>query len=314
MGILGIFRYDACDMKYLWAGLFLLFSVISMTSGAATLTQDISMQRCQSMNLPTNLQSEKYHWYQPAGEMRAVALMVHGLNNKPEVMLPMVKVLNEQGIGVLNVGLTGYVDTFSVLQKVTAQEWLQDVFIGNCLLQTKAQNLPQYYVGYSLGALIGETLMLSDLSEKFEFQKALLFSPALRVHDRSRWIRFFSFMGRSFSVISFAPQRYVAHRVTPNAAYEALFDLIDSFNEKLVQNPQKINTPTQVFVDPDDELVSSEYLDEMVAVNGLDQWQMNTVHKDKTAKTWFHHVVIDENAVGQFTWDDILKKIKNFLN
>jgi esterase/lipase len=303
-----IFRYDSVPMKLLVALLFLI-----PATSFASLSFDVSKARCHSLTLPANLQSEKYHWYQPSKTMKAVALMVHGLNNKPEIMLPLVKVLNEQGVGVLNVGLTGYVDSFSVLQRVTAQEWLQDVFIGNCLLQTKAQGLSQYYVGYSLGALIGEILMVDDLSEKFEFQKSLLFSPALEVHDRSHWIRIFSFLGRSLSVISFAPTRYVAHRVTPNAAYESLFDLIDLFNEKLHRNPQKINTPTQVFVDPDDELVSNEYLDDMVAVNGLDQWQMNIVHKDQSAQTWFHHVTIDEHAVGAKTWADMLSRIQDFF-
>lgn len=278
---------------------------------------DVTQMRCQSVILPTDLQTRKLHWYDPAlkdgQKMRAVALVVHGLNNHPEVMLPIVKFLNEQGVGVLNVGLTGYVGNFDDLKKVTAAEWLQDVFTANCVLQTKAKNLPQFFVGFSLGALIGDTLLNSNLSEKFEFAKAVFFSPALRVHDRSQWIQMFSFLGRGFSMISFAPKAYAASWKTPNAAYQALFDLIDLFNQNLVTNSQAVNIATLAFVDPDDELVSSEYLEEMVGTFSLDRWQMNEVHKDNTAKTWFHHVTIDEHAMGKQTWQQMTKKITDFL-
>lgn len=253
-------------------------------------------------------------WFQPAQKMKAVALVVHGLNNHPEVMLPIVRILNDQGIGVLNVGLTGYVGDFQDLKKVTAEQWLQDVLAANRVLQTKAQNLPQFYVGFSLGALIGETLMNSNLSEKFEFQKAVLFSPALRLRDRSHWVKMFSFLGKGFTVPSLAPKVYAASWRTPNAAYEALFDLNDIYSQNLVQNSQAINIPTLVFVDPDDELVSAEYLEEMVGVFDLGQWQINEVHKDKTAGTWFHHVTIDEHAMGKQTWQQMLQKITTFLH
>lgn len=257
--------------------------------------------------------NNKLSWFEPTQKMTAVALVVHGLNNHSEVMLPIVKMLNDQGIGVLNVGLTGYGDDFDQLKKVTAEQWLQDVLSANRVLQTKAQNLPQLYVGFSLGALIGETLLNSNLPEKFEFQKAVLFSPALRVHDRSHWVRMFSFLGRGFGVPSFAPKFYAAHWRTPNAAYQALFDLIDTFNQNLVQNSQAINIPTLVFIDPADELVSAEYLTEMVGVFDLGHWQINEVHKDKNAATWFHHVTIDEHAMGKQTWQQMTQKITAFL-
>jgi esterase/lipase len=301
-------------MKFVILGVFLLFSFMSQASTVFG-EFDFMKSRCQNLSLPTHLTTDRYHWFAPAKgqEMKAAALVVHGLNNRPSVMLPLVKELNAQGIAVLNVGLTGYATAVSDLKKVTANDWLRDVFIGNCLLQQKAGSVPLYYVGFSLGGLIGETLMISDLAERLEFEKVLLFSPALRTWDRSRWIRLFSFMGRGHGVISFAPARYAAYRFTPNAAYESLFDLIDFYNENLVRNPQKINVPTLIFIDPQDELVSADGLQEMMGLSDLTRWRLQQIEKGRDAQTWFHHVSIDEQGVGSATWANMLSQIKSFF-
>lgn len=294
----------------------IVFSFIFMTLFAsASFAESLASLRCQNMNVTKAFQTQKLQWFEPKDQpMKAVALVVHGLNNNSEIMLPLIQVLNAQGIGALNVKLTGYEKNKEDLRNITADQWIKDVFEANCALQSKAKDLPQIYVGYSLGALIGEILMSANLREKFEFQKALLFSPSIRIHDTSYWINLFSFLGSRASMISFAPSRYVAYRTTPNAAYKALFGLISIYSENLKTNSRAVNIPTLAFVDPNDELVSSDYLDEMIGAANLDQWNLIKIKKDSSAKTWFHHVTIDEYAVGQKTWQQMLKQITEFLN
>jgi esterase/lipase len=264
-----------------------------------------------------NSQSEKMHWYEPTGKAQqipAAALVVHGLNNHPQVMLPIVDFLRSQGIGVLNVGLTGYVGDHNNLKKVTAEQWRQDVLKANQALQNKAPHVPKIFIGYSLGALIGETLMTSELKEKFAFQKAILFSPALRVRDSSRWIQMFSFLGPGFSMISLAPKSYAAYRGTPNAAYRALFTLLEQYDHNLSHRSEQGNIPTLIFADVKDELVSVPSIQKMITLYDFNQWQFYEIKKDPTAKTWFHHVTIDGPGVGNQTWREMCQQMSEFLN
>jgi len=54
------------------------------------------------------------HWYlkSPLKRRRGVALVVHGLNLKPERMGPIIRDLNKAGIDALNVSLHGHGDNY----------------------------------------------------------------------------------------------------------------------------------------------------------------------------------------------------------
>jgi hypothetical protein len=79
-------------------------------------------------------------------------------------------------------------------------------------------------------------------------------------------------------------------------------------------NP-KINTPTVVFIDEEDELISFSGLQNMIQDQNLDQWNIHPVKKDKSAtKIKMHHLIIDAASVGKKMWQGIVDiTIRHFL-
>ena len=72
----------------------------------------------------------------------------------------------------------------------------------------------------------------------------------------------------------------------------------------------KINIPTVVFIDKQDELISFSGLQNMIQDQNLDQWNIHPVKKDKTAtKIKMHHLIIDETSVGNKMWQEIVDVI-----
>ena len=84
------------------------------------------------------------------------------------------------------------------------------------------------------------------------------------------------------------------------AAYNALFEMYDHFSNHL---GPKINVPTVVFIDKQDELISFSGLQEMVQKQNLNQWKIYPVEKDSRAtEIKMHHLIIDQAALGPVMW------------
>ena len=87
------------------------------------------------------------------------------------------------------------------------------------------------------------------------------------------------------------------------AAYNALFETIKHFNQHI---GPKLNVPTIIFIDPEDELVSYRKLKRRVEKEPLDQWQFHRLEKGTTGvQEKMHHLIIDEPSVGTDTWNQM---------
>jgi hypothetical protein len=101
-----------------------------------------------------------------------------------------------------------------------------------------------------------------------------------------------------------AHRSYLANKGTPMAAYDALFEASTHFEKNL---DPKINVPTVVFIDKQDELISSSGLQQMIQRQNLDQWKLHVVKKDQAVtEIKMHHLIIDEASVGNEMWQEIV--------
>ena len=109
-----------------------------------------------------------------------------------------------------------------------------------------------------------------------------------------------------------APATYLANpKGTPIAAYNALFDTLNQFNQKA---DQKLNVPTLVFIDKQDEFIPLEKLKKLVAEKKWTRWRFYIVAKDKTAEEErFHHHIIDASSTGKTVWREMMKAVKTHL-
>jgi esterase/lipase len=257
--------------------------------------------------------SENYsmHWHdgKSPDATKGVALVIHGLNLRPEKMESIIKILTHSGIDTLNLSLHGHGENYSRLdsidtakarlesfKKVSYQLWLEETYAAYKAARNRSdhRNVPLFFVGYSLGGLIGLDLFASKPEVKFD--RMVLFSPALKMHLRNFLIKILSPFPR-LTLPSFVLQSYQSNDGTPMAAYNVFFESYKQFHQNM---SSKINVPTVIFIDQGDEIVSYRRLKKMVENEALNQWIFHIVQKEKTGEPGkIHHVIIDEPSTGE---------------
>jgi esterase/lipase len=265
-------------------------------------------------------------WYKRKDitKLNGVALVIHGLNSRPDKMKSIIAKMNDFGIDCLNLSLRGHGKNYSALNDAENADARMETFksVSYPLWKSEAyhayqrvkriSNLyaaPMFLVGFSMGGLLGVDLLSSD--PRVGFDKMVLFAPAIKMHKRNSLLKILSPFPR-IVIPSIAHKSYLTNDGTSIAAYNALFEMYAHLENNL--NP-KINIPTVVFIDKQDELISFSGLKKMVRDQNLDQWEIHPVKKDKTAtKIKMHHLIIDEACVGTNTWQEIVEvTITHFL-
>ena len=276
-----------------------------------------------------NKQSEDYsmRWFYSDSpeELRGVALVIHGLNLRPDRMLPIISKLNESGIDALRLSLRGHGDNYSggnggdedkarmdAFKKASYQMWLSEAYWAYLKLKDRgeAKGVPLFLTAFSIGGLIGLDMFASIAEVKFD--KLLLFAPAIRLRAMIYLERILSPFPR-LVIPSMADKTYLANeKGTPISAYNALFDGLDQFNQNA---GQKLNVPTLVFIDKQDEFIPLGKLEKLVTEKKWTQWQFFVVEKDQSAADdHFYHHIIDASSTGNTVWREMMAAAVAHLN
>ena len=267
-----------------------------------------------------------YQWFRKGrmSRLKGVAVVVHGLNLRPERMGSVIDELNRAGFDVLNVSLKGHGRNFAWNQDLPMDEarlesfrnvsydmWLDEVRRACVRAKQRAsdRNVPFFFIGYSLGGVLGCNLLLADPIVAFDGM--ILFSPALNITAKGYLLK--PLMPFPNIVIdSLAPVSYRANDGTPMAAYRAVFEAVAYFERN---GGRRLNIPTAVFVDEKDEFISAAKLQQAVDRLALDRWRIHRVEKGHDGKEELsHHLLIDEVSTGRDTWKQIAAVIRKHLN
>jgi esterase/lipase len=267
-------------------------------------------------------QSENYatRWYKNHNqeETKGVALVIHGLNLRPDKMQTIISVLTESGIDVLRLSLRGHGENYThhagidedqarleAFKAVSFPLWMNEAYLAYTQVQKRAaqKKVPLFFVGFSLGGLIGLDLFASQPEVHYECM--VLFAPAIKLHSLHYLARILSPFSR-LVIPSLAPDSYLTNKKgTPMAAYNALFEGLQQF-EKHVND--RINIPTLIFIDDEDEFIPVRAFKELIDEKKLDQWKLYIVKKEAAAKQdTFHHHIIDEFSTGKALWQEMMK-------
>lgn len=261
--------------------------------------------------------SMRWFYSHQHGELKGVALVIHGLNLRPDRMQPIISKLTESGIDVLGLSLRGHGQNYThrkgidedqarleTFKRISYQVWINEAYLAYLQLKARGadKGVPLFLTAFSLGGLIGLDLFASNADVKFD--KLILFAPALRLHATIYLERILSPFPR-LVIPSMAPKAYLANtKGTPIAAYNALFNSLNRFNQNA---DQKLNVPTLVFIDEQDEFIPLAKLQKLVAEKKWTQWQFYLVEKDKTAEDErFYHHIIDASSTGKAVWQEMM--------
>ena len=270
-------------------------------------------------------ENRSYTWfYTPSrGAPKGIAVVLHGLNLRPAKMASIIKILTEAKIDALRVSLFGHGQNcphtgttgrkearIEALKTVSYRLWREETYQAYCLARRRSDQfkVPLFLVGFSLGGLLGTDLSVSRTDVRFD--RMVLFAPALDLKGILYSAKLLSLFPR-LVIPSRASNSYRENSGLPMAAYNALFEALRHFKKNA---SGKLNVPTILFIDKQDELISYRGLKQFVKRHRLNDWSFHLVKKGKAGVTVkMHHLIIDKSAVGDRVWQEIRETMISHL-
>ncbi len=241
----------------------------------------------------------------PNKQPKAVVVVLHGLNLKPERMDSWAKLLTDHEALVGRFRLFGH--SGEPMGEVTADRWRKqfEYQMAKAIERATELQVPIYFLGFSMGAVVGLEWMSQHNTG---FSKMVLIAPAIAVPWYAKtMVGFFSWFGKGFYLPSRSPERYRANRGTAIAAYLALFDLKDSLEKSEYKN---LNVDTLVMIDRNDELVPARAVRDTIQRFRLTRWQFDIVDNRFAYDNFgFRHLLVDEESTGKDLWLDMGKRV-----
>jgi esterase/lipase len=214
------------------------------------------------------------------------------------------------------VTLTGHDGSIETMQNITEADWLSDAYsqYSEAKIAAEQADLPLYLLGFSLGALVFETLMNDKTyrAPPVQFRKAVLFSPAVALKARARAVLMLQPFTKDTSIInSVSPEEYRAQRGASMGTYKIVFNM----EEKLCAAAfSENNIDTIVFIDKNDEMLSVNTLRNRIKQYKLTNWRVLEISNDGAViQPPYHHLLIDNRCVSDATWRYITDAIIGFL-
>ncbi len=249
----------------------------------------------------------------PSGEFKAVAVVLHGLNNKPSSTNEIAAELAAQGIAAVRGGLSGHGGDFQAYLTVTREIWQHETNALWCLARELAapKNLPIHGMAFSTGATELTDLATNPEYAGVAFSRVVMLAPAIAVRLHSHFMRILRPFPKMMIPSANRRELRANQSGTSGAAYTALFDSIDAVKDA---GYAKIPFPALLFVDREDELVSDSGLEEIVAARPKGDWKLEFVRAGADATLpASHHAIFDSRLVGKTVWRGMMEKSIAFL-
>jgi hypothetical protein len=236
-----------------------------------------------------------------------VVLVVHGLNNKPEVMDSLISVLVDNGFHSLRVSLYQDASDGRSDPSEIAGSWRAILSDAYTTAQDRYPDLPKFALSYSLGALT--TVSFLDGETAPTFDRMVLLAPPVSLTRSASLVRALTPLGRfNLALPSAAPKEIRARRGTPLSEYAAMLELGGEVDT--LRHPEKLGQiPTVVYLDPDDELVGYAGVLDWIHRNGLGMWSTKGFKdRDPEGRTYSHLMVL-EKSLGLVAWTELTQSI-----
>jgi alpha-beta hydrolase superfamily lysophospholipase len=245
---------------------------------------------------------------------RGWVLVAHGMNLRPSRMQPLAEAVcnAESGLACRILTLEGHEEGIpSRMRQVTAASWKATMLEEIRWIREQAGEKPVFFLGFSLGSLMGAWAM--QQFEENPFERAVLLAPPIETHAYARLAALIP--GPShWTLPSRNHPEYRANSGTSLGAYRALFAIQDE-----LRNAKPRGRPRQddvlALVNPDDELVSARKLRRRAEKSGWSHWQIEDVLTLRPSlRPVYQHLFIDEPSMGSEAWEHLVSRIRSQIS
>ena len=265
---------------------------------------------------------ELNQWFNSSRPYKGVALLLHGLNNKPSSMNPLALHFSSLGHLVLRGSLRGHRGSLKENKKVTIDQWREDIDGLYCLASLKSQQFkaPLIINCYSMGCLLFLDLFKRrrNKNKKNIVQKAIVISPAFKIKPVLTWSsQVLKLLPSKWMIPSSNIRSYRSQYGTSISSYKAFFQLIDQNPlTDLIKPNAPIFPPTLMLINPKDELVDTQRIKQVFQKKnrGSTPWKIIEVeNKNATTIKHINHLLLDESSLGKLKWIEWIEHISLFL-
>lgn len=245
----------------------------------------------------------------PTNTIHAVAVVMHGLNQKPSLMNDVAREMALRGVLCIRGVFSGHGGDAQALASVTRDVWVADVCRVAQFGSTVAKHfgVPLVAVGFSLGGLLVVDAA-ANAQNPPRFQRAVLLAPAFTPSFWASCLRMTRYFPR-FPVPSFSPLAYRANNVLPGCAYSALFASAERV-ECLAKSP----FPAVVYINPRDEIVSFSSIKKFIhKKQGVLGWPVKSVLRSPEVRGGYRHFLFSRSDMGEHVWRGMLRDAVDFL-
>ncbi|MBC7540468.1 MAG: alpha/beta hydrolase [Bacteriovorax sp.] len=243
--------------------------------------------------------NEKSKWFHSdfKNDTVAVVLIAPGLNLLPSKMDSLAKFFASKKCDVLRISLGANPEHWT--------EKFSDSYDA-ALEHAEIMQRPLYFLGFSLGALVGIHYIARHPYQ--QFIKCALIAPA--THTRAYTI-IPALLAKIFpkgSLPSLNLEKYRERSRTTLAEYKKMRTLQNDIKITLKNND--MNIATLLITNPQDELVKSSDLVKFAGSNPM--WNtLELTNKGSLLSKKYHHLIIDSDSIGAEEWEKLLQSLSN---
>jgi len=241
---------------------------------------------------------------------RGAFIVIHGLNQEPSTMEPISLHLASLGFHTYRVTLRGHREAGAA--PFDAAAWEADLVEAYREMRVRYPDLPIHFLGYSLGGLLAARV--TDHYPEVQPTRIILIAPALSLRLLVQTSFALTLLPPLTSTIpNIAPRYYRRFARTPLFWYQNTLSLY-SLTRTIATNSRLRNTPTLVFANPVDELVSYSGLVNWIGDNELTpSWRTITVRPQPKDPFTPAHLMIDQRSLGALKWKEFQRHLADFM-
>lgn len=218
----------------------------------------------------------------------------------------LAEVFRSAGFAVLRPAFTGHCGHNKHYLNVHATDWDRDAREFHALAKAKADELgvPLHLVAYSFSAAIYQAL-----AEELRFTSKIYFAPAIAIRF---WFPVAALLAKAIPRATYRSmnlQGYYANATSGMLAVQAL----EHFVRRVAALRKKDDpTPTLVWIDPKDELVS--YKGIRIQAGRRKSWRLEKIsNAGARMNPAYHHLIINEDSIGKEEWERVVNGSVEFL-